>query len=60
MSEKLAEEEEELKRRALEFNQEIPEFDPSSEDDSENDEEKTSDYPSNEDFYSSSWSAFHA
>ncbi|KAM5137844.1 pleckstrin homology domain-containing family F member 1 [Mantella aurantiaca] len=59
MSEKMAEEEE-LKRRELELDQDLPEFDPSSEEDSENEEEKTSDFPSNEDFYSSSWSAFHA
>lgn len=57
MSERLAEEEEQ-KRRALELDREIPGFDHSSEDDS--DEEKTNDFPSNEDFYSSSWSAFHA
>lgn len=58
MSEKLAEEQE--RKRALELDREIPGFDPSSEDDSENDEEKTNNFPSNEDFYSSSWSAFHA
>ncbi|XP_068117889.1 pleckstrin homology domain-containing family F member 1 [Hyperolius riggenbachi] len=59
MSEKIAEAGE-SRKRAVEFEKEMPEFEPSSEEDSENDDEKTSDFPSNEDFYSASWSAFHA
>ncbi|XP_063802102.1 pleckstrin homology domain-containing family F member 1 [Pseudophryne corroboree] len=59
MSDKIAEKEE-LERQALELEREVPVYDPSSEDDSDNDDDKNSVFPSNEDFYSSSWSAFHA
>ncbi|KAM8947236.1 pleckstrin homology domain-containing family F member 1 [Pelodytes ibericus] len=37
----------------------VPEYDPSSDEDSEEDE-KTNQWPLHDDFYSSSWSAFHA
>ncbi|XP_075693213.1 pleckstrin homology domain-containing family F member 1 isoform X2 [Rhinoderma darwinii] len=54
ISDKEAEENE--KRRAREM--QMPEYEPSSEEDS--DEDRNNDLITNEDFYSSSWSAFHA
>ncbi|MEE6500576.1 hypothetical protein FKM82_003834 [Ascaphus truei] len=57
-AEKIAEEEDEKRREAL-FHSAIPEYDPSSDSDSE-ENDKTDQWPSNEDFYSSSWSAFHS
>ncbi|XP_053557815.1 pleckstrin homology domain-containing family F member 1 [Bombina bombina] len=59
-SEKIREEEE-AKQCALQFHSEMPKYDPSSEEDSDTEEnEKNRQWPSNEDFYSSSWSAFHS
>ncbi|KAM4614527.1 pleckstrin homology domain-containing family F member 1 [Discoglossus pictus] len=51
---------EEEKMRQRQFQEAMPEYDPSSEEDSDSEEnEKAGQWPSNEDFYSSSWSAFH-
>ncbi|KAM4722150.1 pleckstrin homology domain-containing family F member 1 [Rhinophrynus dorsalis] len=54
MSEKIADEDEKRKLRTA-----VPEYDPSSEDSDNEETSRNSQWPSNEDFYSSSWSAFH-
>ncbi|XP_075138218.1 ribonuclease P protein subunit p29 isoform X2 [Leptodactylus fuscus] len=56
MADKIAEEDK--KRRADEIQRQMPEYEASSDEDS--DEDKNNEIISNEDFYSSSWSAFHA
>ncbi|CAJ0928148.1 unnamed protein product [Ranitomeya imitator] len=56
IAEKVAEEDK--RKRPDKTQREMPEFEPSSDEDS--DEERNTEIISNEDFYSSSWSAFHA
>uniref|UniRef100_A0A8C5PQY6 Pleckstrin homology and FYVE domain containing 1 n=1 Tax=Leptobrachium leishanense TaxID=445787 RepID=A0A8C5PQY6_9ANUR len=58
MNEKLAMKDKE-KIRERSFHSQVPQHDPSSEDDSE-DDESTPKWPLEKDFYSTSWSAFHA
>ncbi|XP_041417174.1 pleckstrin homology domain-containing family F member 1 isoform X2 [Xenopus laevis] len=50
--------EEELKRHERQFHDAVPQYDPSSED-SDEDPDRQGAWPLNEDFYSSTWSAFH-